>query len=230
MNLPGMPRISAASMAATMILGVALPGAPHDAQAAGTPVAVVEDADPGRQDLGLFEMLEAGRRIALKDGEVLVLGYLQSCNRETITGGQVVVGARQSAVEGGQVEREIVNCAGGQVALSKDSKGKAGVVVFRKGPKKKKRGAMGKPVTIHVVSPVLRLTQGATVITLRRTDRPEATWDLNVTSNMIDFLAAGVRLSPGGRYDIAAGRRRLTLRVAADAGNGANLFERLVVF
>jgi len=58
-----------------------------------------------------FDELPAGRIIPLNKGESLELGYFESCVMEAITGGAVTIGARESRVKGGTIQRETVDCA-----------------------------------------------------------------------------------------------------------------------
>ena len=216
------------SAAAGVFLTLPLSGAA--AAAANAPAAIVEDADPGRDTIGLFEMLESGRKIDLNKGERLVLGYLKSCTRETVVGGHVVVGDTESAVSGGKVTREKVECAGGQVALDKSTKGKAGVVVFRKAPKKLPRpGAKSKTLTLGDVSPFLRLTAKTQKVLVQRLDQPGRAKSIRVSGVSVDLRAEGITLAPGGSYEIAAGSRRVRIDIAPDAGVGRSLLGRLVV-
>lgn len=195
--------------------------------AAEAPAAIVEDADAGRTDLGLFEMLQSGRQIDLRNGERLVLGYLGSCIRETVTGGKVVIGAKESTVTGGQVSREKVECAGGQVGLDKSSKGKAGVVVFRNSPKKK--SVKPKLVVSRDVSPILRMTATTARVSLQRLDQAEPARLVKISGNVLDLRAAGIALAPGGRYEALAGARRVRIEISPDAGADAGLLGRLVI-
>jgi hypothetical protein len=210
----------------------ALPLATPSSLAAGAPTAIVEDSDPGRSDIGLFEMLESGRKIALKQGERLVLGYLRSCIQETVTGGpsggQVVIGKMESMVTGGQVKRAKVECTGGQIGLDKSTKGKAGVVVFRKAPK---RNAAAKPrtLTLRDTGPFIHLTAPAGKVYLRRLDQPGPAKGIGVSGNSVDLRAAGITLAPGGSYEIAANGRRVRLNISPNAGGGISLLGRLVV-
>lgn len=50
-----------------------------------------------------MDYVEPGQVIRLGAADGLVLGYLKSCWRETITGGTVTVGTEQSQVAGGEV-------------------------------------------------------------------------------------------------------------------------------
>ncbi|MBC8242538.1 MAG: hypothetical protein H8E30_19005 [Alphaproteobacteria bacterium] len=202
----------------------ALPLTTPPAFAAVAPTAIVEDADPGRSDIGLFEMLESGRTIALKKGERLVLGYLQSCIQETILGGQVLIGKKESTVSGSQITRQKVECTGGQVTLDKSTKGKAGVVVFRKAPKRNPR-----TLTMRDTSPLVHLTAPVGKIYLRRLDQPGPAKAIGVSGSSVDLRAAGITLAPGGSYEIAANGRRVRLDIAPNAGHTLSLLGRLVV-
>ena len=206
---------------------LALPQAGAPARAAGAPTAIVEDASPDRADIGLFEMLESGRKLTLKKGERLVLGYLQSCIQETVTGGQVVIGEKESAVSGGQVTREKVECAGGQVSLDKSTKGKAGVVVFRKAPKK--NAAKTRTVTMADTSPFVRLTVAVGKIYVRRLDQPGPAKSIAVSGNAVDMRQAGITLAPGGSYEVAANGHRVRINITPNAGQGQSLLGRLIV-
>jgi len=211
----------------------ALPLTASPAFAAGAPTAIVEDADPGRSDISLFEMLESGRKFVLKKNERLVLGYLRSCIQETVVagqaGGQVSIGKRESLVSGGQVKREKVECAGGQVGLHNSTMGKAGVVVFRKAPGRNSAPVKPRIVTVGDISPFVHLTTTAGKIYVRRLDQPGPIKSIDVSGNSTDFRAAGFTLAPGGRYEIAANGRRLQIEIAPNAGGGLSLLGRLVI-
>lgn len=75
-----------------------------------SPAAIVEEASAGRSDIQAMDFLSKGQTVFLKEGEGLTLVYLSSCLQETITGGTVTIGARQSIVTGGDVERVNVIC------------------------------------------------------------------------------------------------------------------------
>ena len=80
---------------------------------AETPVAVVEDVKGKPSGVEFMDYVVPGKVIRLGPNDSIVLGYLASCWRETITGGTVRVGAEQSMVHDGQIERVKVDCDGG---------------------------------------------------------------------------------------------------------------------
>jgi hypothetical protein len=80
------------------------------AASAASPVALIEDLSGNPAALEVMDYLETGQVIRLGARETLVLSYLNSCTRETITGGTVTVGTEQSEVVSGRVERTKVRC------------------------------------------------------------------------------------------------------------------------
>src|SRR5262249_23532857 len=60
-----------------------------------------------------MDYVDPGQVIRLGAHDRIVLGYLRSCWRETISGGTVTVGTEQSEVAGGEVARDKVACEGG---------------------------------------------------------------------------------------------------------------------
>jgi len=64
------------------------------------PAAVVEEVSEG-VGVRAFDYLWVGDEVVLDDDQTIVLGYLRSCERETVSGGTLVVGERASVVTGG---------------------------------------------------------------------------------------------------------------------------------
>jgi hypothetical protein len=69
---------------------IALCGLYSTSAAAQNPAALVEDVTAKNAGVDFMDYVSAGKKIKLAAGEVLVLGYLNSCIRETITGGGAV--------------------------------------------------------------------------------------------------------------------------------------------
>ncbi len=72
---------------------------------AQTPVAVVEDVTGNPAGIEFMDYVSAGKVIRLGPKDAVVLGYMKSCWRETITGGTVTVGEEQSTVVDGRIQR-----------------------------------------------------------------------------------------------------------------------------
>ena len=104
------------------------------AAAAGPLVAVVEEVTGSPAGIEFMDYLEAGKIIRLHPQETMILSYLTSCVRETITGGTVVVGSEGSKVVAGSIERTRIDCDGGRMQLTADEANAFSGHVFRGGP------------------------------------------------------------------------------------------------
>ena len=122
---------------AILLQVVAMMVSPASAQSRS---AVVEEVGAGVAGVQFMDYVEPSQVIRLGAADRLVLGYLKSCWRETITGGTVTVGTEQSQVAGGEVARVLVQCEGGKMMLSAELAGKSGAMVFRQAPKGPARG------------------------------------------------------------------------------------------
>src|SRR5258706_2813332 len=98
--MPTMTRSCRLAGAALAVLAWA--GAPPGS--AAEPAAIVEDVQGAVKDVQPFDYVAAGTQIQLPARAVLVLGYLKSCARATITGGKVTIGDDQRTVHGGPVK------------------------------------------------------------------------------------------------------------------------------
>src|ERR1700704_6081371 len=79
--------------------------------AAQAPVAVVEDVQGPVTGAEFMDYVAPGKVIKLGPAGTVVLGYMKSCRRETITGvGTVIVGAEESVVDPGEVKASKVRC------------------------------------------------------------------------------------------------------------------------
>jgi hypothetical protein len=98
-------------------------------------VAVVEQVIGNLEHTDFMDYVEAGKIIRLGAHDSVVLSYLRSCTRETITGGMVIVGIERSEVRSGKVERTRFECDGGRMELTSEQANQFSGRVFR-GPAK----------------------------------------------------------------------------------------------
>jgi hypothetical protein len=92
--------LAVAAVVATAPSGVAAP----------IQVALVENFTGNSAGVEVMEYVESGQTIRLGPHDTIVLSYLHSCVRETITGGIVTIGVDQSEVKAGEVKRTRLNC------------------------------------------------------------------------------------------------------------------------
>src|SRR6202022_4728846 len=89
----------------------------------------------------VMDYVDAGQTIRLGPHDSIVLSYLHSCVRETITGGTVTVGVEQSEVQAGKATRTQVDCGEPHFLLTGNSDAQFAGRVLR-GPKPKAFNAL----------------------------------------------------------------------------------------
>lgn len=210
---------------ALFVLGALLAG-PGQADAAGAISAIVEKASgAGVQQM---DLLEEGQVIKLANDAKIVLGYLRSCVRETITGGTVTIGAKKSQVVNGTRRAEEVHCDARKIVRTSTRNDEVAGAVFRKGDFKRK--PLPKPDwVLFGVSPVIRLSNSVTTIRIERLDKIEDTIKIPVKGQWVDLAAIGIRLAPSGTYAVSTGSRPYIIKVSPLAEPGAPMLSRLIV-
>lgn len=194
--------------------------------AAADPVALVEDVSGNSSGVEFMDYLSAGREIRLAPKDRLVIDYLRSCWREAITGGTVTIGAEQSSIAGGTVEREKIECDGGKLRLTADQAAKSGVVVFRAPPKPNLVHASAVERTIYGLSPMVELHGGGKLI-VDRLDKPGVPLTLDIKPAQLlrgafyDFARDGHVLAAGGVYRLSGNGHAVVFQVDARAKAGA---------
>lgn len=191
-------------MAATAVAGLS-------SAALAEPSALVEDISSDRGDVQLMDYLEPGQTVKLAPGEILTLGYFESCVQETITGGTVTVGQYESTVSGGAVETTEVDCDGGPVIVQAGVEQEAGAATFRAA------GATTMPVPDRLIfglSPIIKLSGPANQIVIERLDAETSPKTLAAAGNIVDTAAMGVTLEAGGTYRVTAGDKSLVFKVS----------------
>jgi len=160
--------------------------------------------------VAMFDYLDQGQKKSLAPGARIVIGYLQSCQREVITGGQITVGVEQSQVTDGKVARERMECDGGALKLTKEQAGKSAVTMFRAPARSASgKGRVPKPqLTIYGASPVINLTKAAAI-------------KIPVREAFEDFAKSNQALAPGGVYRLSAGGRSIIVKVDPFVEQGA---------
>lgn len=205
------------------------------AAAAGEPVAVVEDISGKAAGVEFMDYVTAGQVIHLGAGDKLVLGYMDSCWQETITGGTVTVGHEQSTVRDGKVARAKVACDGGKMQLTAQQASKSGAVVFRGAPRPK-AAAPQPELTIYGLSPVVDIKGGGHLV-IERLDQPGQRIEVDVAAHQLfrgafyDFAKAGKALTAGGVYRASVGAQQIVFKVDPYARPGeAPIIGRLLRF
>lgn len=206
---------------AVVLAGWAALFAAHDA-AAVTPVAIVEETSGHEAGVAAYDLLREGQVIDLPAGVSLTIGYFESCTREIIRGGRVVIGRQQSQIAGNPVQRETVRCP-------QPAKIELAAAVVPPSPRLSFRGGskQSPSLIIYYTSPVIMLTSPGEVV-IERIDHTETAMVFRVDT-LLDLAKQQVYLSPGGIYRIGVGTSTMMFQVSPDAMQGGGpLLARLL--
>lgn len=188
-------------------------GLSSGAQAQGAAVAILEEINGANGKHGAFDELKVGDRIDLGAGGSAVIGYLDSCVRETIQGGVVTIAPGRSKIEGGQVSRETIACEATQLVLSEDEAGKSATVAFRGPP-------WEDDLRQVVPSPSPLVLAAGKQLAIKRLDGEEPALNLPLKDGKADLAEQNVSLTPGGFYELTAGQRQTVIKIDPDAQAG----------
>jgi hypothetical protein len=187
--------------------------------AAQTVAAVVEEVRSSSAGVGFMDYVEAGRVVRLGPRDSIVLGYLKTCVRETITGGTITIGTEHSEVKAGKVARETVACDAERMLLTSERRSETAGLVFRDG----NPPLPGPQFTIYGTSPIIQAAGGGDVI-IERLDAGNERHVLRLTEgplgDVFDFAESSAALVPGGLYRIIANTRVVVFKVDPGAKPG----------
>ena len=189
---------------------------------AAPPVALVEEIQGDVTGAELMDYVVPGQTIRLGPDATLVMSYLKSCRRETVSGpGSVTVGPSESKVEGATLKNDIVNCdAAHAQATARETSEVAATIVRGIGPD-------NPPIAqaiIYGASPIFEVSGRGTLV-VERLDQPGDRQQIELNGRQFkgrfyDFAGTSHPLTPGGTYVASFGGSRVVFRVDAQAKAG----------
>jgi hypothetical protein len=188
-----------------------------------SPAAVVEEVTGHSAAVQFMDYVEPGQIIRLGAQDKIVLGYLSSCWRETITGGTVTVGIERSDVSGGMVERSTIACEANQMHLTTELN-KSAAMVFRDLSESRPE-QVRPPVTLYGRSPMIEVKPTGKLI-IERTDKSDEQYEISLGDTplihgaFLDLADSGVVLTAGGNYRAKAGTEQIDFAVDSHAQVG----------
>jgi hypothetical protein len=193
--------------------------------AAQSPVAVVEDIQGKVTGAEFMDYVTPKAIIKIGDGGSVILSYLKSCRRETISGtGTVVVGTEESAVHLAEVKAEKTNCDPNQAnATTRETSGVAATVL--RSVDNSKSASLPQPqLTLYGASPLVE-AKGRGKLIIRRLDVPGERQEISLggtqlKGRFLDFASENVALVPGGLYAASFKSSQIVFRVDAQAKPG----------
>jgi hypothetical protein len=192
---------------AAVVGAIALP----ELAKAQTPAAVVEDVQGKVTGAEFMDYVAPGKVIELGPAAMVVLGYMRSCWRETITGiGTVIVGAEESKVHSGEVKGNKVKCDAGHSHQIDRETGDSAATSFRG---VEAISSVSPRLTLYGLSPLFE-TGARGKLMVERLDVKGERYDINLASARLlrrkfyDFARNGTSLKPGGTYAASLGPNR----------------------
>ncbi|HTO61065.1 MAG TPA: hypothetical protein VMM15_07395 [Bradyrhizobium sp.] len=191
------------------------------AAVAEPPVALVEELQGKVTGAEFMDYVTPGQVIKIGPGGAVVLSYLKSCRRETISGiGTVIVGSDASKVHLSDVKDETVACDADHAhATVKETSEAAATIV---------RGLAALPapqVTLYGASPIFGAAGRGTLV-LERLDEPGEHQKIELGGNRIkgrffDFASSNRELAPGGIYLARFRETAIVFHIDPQAKGGA---------
>jgi hypothetical protein len=170
------------------------------------PVAVVEDVQGKVTGAEFMDYVVPGQVIKLGAGGKVVLGYMKSCWRETISGiGTVIVGSEQSAVHLAEFKTEKVACDPSQAQRIGKELGESAATVFRSLKDDPKKGP--PPLVLHGQSPIVSTPERGKLV-VERLDVKGERYEVDLANAQLmrgrfyDLGKSNIALQPGGAYSI----------------------------
>ena len=175
-----------------------------------------------------MDYVEVGKIIPLNAQDFVVLSYLYSCVRETITGGVITVGKEQSDVRSGKVVRTLTHCDAVSCRFLPNWQVKA-LERSRRNAKSKQADPTSSPVpqfVLYGLSPVIDLKGGGGTVEIARVDQGSERYVLAVgdpklqRSAFYDLADVGLTLTAGAIYRATIGSQSVTFGVDPSAKPG----------
>jgi hypothetical protein len=189
------------------------------------PVAVVEDLQGKVTGAEFMDYVVPGQVIKLGAGGKVVLGYMKSCWRETISGvGTVIVGSEQSAVHLADFKTEKVACDPTQAQRIGKELGESAATVFRTLKDDPKKGP--PPLVLHGQSPIVSTSERGKLV-VERLDVKGERYEVDLASAQLmhgrfyDLGKSNIALQPGGAYSITLKSKFAAFVVDPNATPGA---------
>ena len=205
---------------AAMIGLIAFAGAAR----AETPVAVVEDVYGKVTGVEFMDYVVPGQVIKLGPGGMIVLGYMKSCWRETISGvGTVIVGTEQSAVHLADFKAGKVPCDTAQMEKLPKEVGESAATVVRS--LKENPPAGPPPLLLHGTSPIVATSDRGKLV-VERIDVKGERYEVDLAhaalarGKFYDFAKANTALTPGGVYAATLKSKRQVFQIDPEATAG----------
>jgi len=185
------------------------------------PVALVEELQGKVTGAEFMDYVTPGQVIKIGAGGSIVLSYLKSCRRETISGiGTVIVGSDASKVHLSDVKDETIACDADHAHATVRETSEAAATIVRG-----LTAPAAPQVNLYGASPIFGATGRGTLV-LERLDAPGEREKIEIGGNQIkgrffDFAKSNRQLAPGGTYLARFRETAIVFRIDPQAQPGA---------
>jgi hypothetical protein len=191
--------------------------------AAEPPVAVVEEVHGKVTGAEFMDYVTPKTVIKLGATGSVVLSYMTSCRRETITGiGTVIVGTNESMVQFADVKSERMDCDSSRWHETTRETSEVAATVLRS---LGSNASTIKPqLTLYGASPLVE-AKGRGTLLIERVDLTGERQQIGLNGNQLkgkffDFAGANRTLTPGGTYLATFGTSKVVFRIDSSAKPG----------
>ncbi|MBK8158826.1 MAG: hypothetical protein IPK59_08720 [Rhodospirillaceae bacterium] len=171
----------------------------------------MEDTTGTIEGVEPLDLLSEGREISLRPDSGLIISYLDSCQRENIRGGKIVIGKAQSDVTDGNVSRKRISCDPAALALTPEQANQSATLVFRPAPLED-----GVKFVMGTRRPVV-IAGDLKDVLIEDLRKPGTTWSVVVVNGVADLTADRRILDRGGHYRLVGGGRTLVFQIGLEA-------------
>ena len=165
-----------------------------------------------------------GKTVELGPDSSVVLSYMKSCRRETITGvGTVIVGTDESMVHLAEVDAEQDELRSAQVHATTRATSDVAASVVRS-LEEGQNAPSGPQLTLYGTSPLVE-AKGRGTLVFERLDQKGERQQFDLTGNQLkgrfyDLAGTSKSLTPGATYAATFASRRIVFRVDPQAKPG----------
>lgn len=195
------------------------------------PVAIVEETTANVTTVEPMDLLREGTALALRDDQGVIISYLDTCQRESIRGGEIVIGRGRSEITGGTVARIAVNCDPAALALTPEQANESATLAFRD-----PTSAGDDPIAaqaqfvLSTRAPIV-IAPDLTEVALENLRVPGAPRLVQLQDGVGELTGTDALLDKGGVYHLVGGGRSVVFRISRDATDAAlPLLKRAIRF
>jgi hypothetical protein len=191
--------------------------------AAEPPVAVVEEVQGKVTGAEFMDYVTPRTVIKLGPKGSIVLSYMTSCRRETITGlGTVIVGTEESMVHIADVKSERMDCDSSRSHGTTRETSEVAATVLRSVAGN--ISTTTPQLTLYGASPLVE-ARGRGILLIERIDSTAERQQIDLNGNQLkgkffDFAGADRTLTPGGTYLATFGTSKVVFRIDSLAKPG----------